>query len=108
MDFGSNGAKNLIMQFASEKSGAVKICSDSLNGEAIAYAQIPATGNYSSTIDITTSVKNITEYMIFTSYFQVRDIVSEAGNLKQNKSMPYLPPIKKSTPLHYARRGFFA
>jgi arabinoxylan arabinofuranohydrolase len=60
VDFGSNGAKNLIMKFASESSGAVKVCLDNPNGESIAYGNIPASGGYQSPIDIDVPVKNAT------------------------------------------------
>ena len=60
LDFGDKGAKELTIRFASEGSGAVKVCADKLNGEAITYAKISETGSYDEVMEVTVSVAEIT------------------------------------------------
>lgn len=60
VDFGNRGANELTIRFASELgSGAVKVCIDALDGEAIAYAKINETGSFDNVLDVTVPVENI-------------------------------------------------
>lgn len=61
VDFGSKGADTLTLRISSEgNAGAVRICPDSLDADAVAYAEIPDTGNYKNYVDITVPVDEIT------------------------------------------------
>ena len=53
------GTSSIIIKAASENGAVIKVCTDSPNGEALGYINIPATGSSPILKDITADVSNI-------------------------------------------------
>ena len=61
VDFGTEGPASFTVRYSSKGGqGAIKLVSDSLDGEAIAYAEINDTQDYNSFTEITVATQNIT------------------------------------------------
>lgn len=70
VDFGENGPASFTIKYSSDGgAGAVKVVSDSLEGDLITYAEIKDTGGYGNYSEVTVPVKSLTGvhdiYMIF-------------------------------------------
>lgn len=70
VDFGEQSPKTFTIKYSSEGgSGAVKVCSDSPEGNVITYVEIDDTGSYNKYTEITMPVKDVTGvhdiYLVF-------------------------------------------